>query len=118
MRYTILASAIVIMTLFCEGKLKAQSAYSGSYSLISGYTTGSAAGLFGYGTATVTRKGVVAYSCYYPYNGLTGYGSGMINGRGVFSLNNGTSGSAQIYSRSGFGSFADNFGSGYFGLGR
>ena len=118
MRTSLLASAIVITTLFSAGKLKAQSAYAGSYSLISGYTTGSAAGLFGYGTATVTRRGVVAYSCYYPYNGLTGYGSGIINGRGLFSLNNGTSGRAQIYSRSGFGSFSDNIGSGFFGLGR
>jgi hypothetical protein len=92
-------------------------ALRGNYGLLSGYTYGSWAGLFGYGTATVSSTGAVAYSCYFPNRGVTGFGSGALSSTGAFSLSNGVSGKAQIYSnRVGYGVFSDSIGGGYFGL--
>jgi hypothetical protein len=95
----------------------AQSKFAGRYDLLSGYSTGQAAGLFGYGIATIARNGNASYSAYFPFLGSTGYGSGRINSRGVFSLNNGTSGSATLMgNRVAVGNFWDGLGTGYFGL--
>jgi len=94
-------------------------ALRGNYGLLSGYTYGYYAGLFGYGTATVSSSGAVAYSSYWPATGETGSGRGTLSKTGVFSLNNGVSGRAQIYSnRVGYGVFSDPIGRGYFFLGR
>jgi hypothetical protein len=94
-------------------------ALRGNYGLLSGYTYGYWAGLFGYGTATVSSSGAVAYSSYFPAAGTTGYGRGALSRTGAFSLNNGVSGKAQIYSnRVGYGIFSDSYGRGYFALGR
>ena len=91
----------------------------GNYGLLSGYTYGYNAGLFGYGTATVSSSGAVAYSSYFPATGHTGSGRGTLSRTGAFSLNNGVSGKAQIYSnRVGYGVFTDPYGRGYFALGR
>lgn len=95
----------------------AQRQFAGSYDLLSGYTTGSYNGLFGYGRATASRAGAVSYTAYYPQLGGSGSGTGRINSRGAFSLNNRTRGSAQMYgNRVAIGTFRDAYGSGYFGL--
>jgi hypothetical protein len=94
-------------------------ALRGNYRLIAGYTSGYYTGLFGYGTATVSSSGAISYSCYYPYVRATGRGNGTLNSTGLFSLNNGVSGKAQIYSnRVGSGAFSDSNGRGYFGVAR
>jgi hypothetical protein len=94
-------------------------ALRGTYGLITGYTSGYWAGLFGYGTATVSSSGAVAYSSYFPATGHTGNGRGALSRTGVFSLNNGVSGRAQVHSnRVGYGLFSDSIGRGYFALGR
>jgi hypothetical protein len=95
----------------------AQSAFAGRYDLLSGYTTGAYFGLFGYGTATASRAGAVSYTAYYPRLRGSGSGSGRIGPTGVFSLNNRTTGSAQMYgNRVAVGTFRDAYGSGFFGL--
>jgi len=95
----------------------AQSQFAGRYDLISGYTTGSYAGLFGYGTATAFRAGWVSYTAYYPQLQGSGSGTGRINSKGVFNLNNGVTGSAQLYGkRVAVGTFQDAYGSGFYGL--
>jgi hypothetical protein len=95
----------------------AQSKFAGSYDLIAGYSRGWPAGLFGYGVATAARNGNVSYSAYYPYLNITGKGTGKINSKGRFSLNNGTTGSASILSnRVAVGNFRDSEGRGFFAL--
>jgi len=95
----------------------AQSKFAGRYDLISGYSSGWPAGLFGYGVASAARNGRVSYSAYYPYLNVTGNGTGKINSRGVFSLNNGTTGSGRILgNRVAVGNFSDSEGRGFFAL--
>ena len=95
----------------------AQSKFAGRYDALSGYVSGQLAGLFGYGIASVSRSGATSYTSYYPYLGISGSGTGRINSRGVFSLNNGVSGSGQMQgNRVAVGNFRDGYGTGYFAL--
>jgi len=112
--------ALIITVLLTAGfsiSAQAQSQFAGRYDLLSGYTTGSYIGLFGYGTATAGRAGAVAYTAYYPQLQGSGWGTGRINSKGAFSLNNSTTGSAQLYgNRVAVGNFRDAYGAGFFGL--
>jgi hypothetical protein len=95
----------------------AQSQFAGSYDLIAGYSRGWPAGLFGYGVATAARNGNVSYSSYYAYLKVTGRGTGRMNNRGVFALNNGVTGSARLLgNRVAVGNFRDSEGRGFFAL--
>jgi len=96
----------------------AQSQLRGNYDLVSGYESGPGLGTFGYGTATVSRDGQAAYTVYYPLSDDSGAGSGQINSKGVFVLNNGVSGRVRLLSKviDAIGDFSDDFGSGFFGL--
>jgi len=108
---------LIAMAMLTTGAALAQSKFAGKYDLLSGYTDGYYAGLFGYGIASVSRKGVASYSSYYPYVGVSGSGTGTINSKGIFRLNNGTSGTAAILSRRvGVGKFNDSMGNGLFAL--
>jgi hypothetical protein len=96
----------------------AQSQLRGNYDLVSGYDSGPGLGTFGYGTATVSRDGRAAYTVYYPLSDDSGAGSGQVNTKGVFVLNNGVSGRVRLLSKviDAIGEFSDDFGSGFFGL--
>jgi hypothetical protein len=97
----------------------AQSKFAGRYDLIAGYSSGSPAGLFGYGVASAARNGRVSYSAYYPYLNITGSGTGRVRSDGVFSYNNGVSGSAKIVgNRVAVGNFRDSEGRGFFAVRR
>jgi hypothetical protein len=112
-----LLSIAVLALVGVSVSAHAQSKYAGRYDLLSGYSVGWPSGLFGYGIATFSRKGVVGYSAYFPYLGGTGRGSGRINSKGVFSLNNGTTGSARMLgNRVAVGNFRDSDGRGFFAL--
>ena len=107
----------VLLTAGFSISAQAQSQFAGSYDLFSGYTTGSYVGLFGHGTATASRAGAISYTAYYPRLRESGNGTGKINSSGVFSLNNSTRGSAQMYgNRVAVGTFRDAYGTGFFGL--
>lgn len=107
----------VLLFVGCSVSAQAQSQFAGRYDLLSGYSTGQIAGLFGYGIATIARNGNASYSAYFPYLGTSGFGSGKINAKGVFSLNNGTKGSATLMgNRVAVGNFNDGAGAGFFGL--
>jgi hypothetical protein len=118
MRKILLFPVVLLAATMLSSEHSKAASYQGTYNILSGYTTGSWAGLFGYGTMTVARNGVVAYSSYFPNKGITGSGAGFISKKGVFSLNNGVTGSAVIYTRVGYGSFNDALGSGFFAVGR
>ena len=96
----------------------AQSQFKGTYDLFSGYESGPGLGTFGKGIATVDRDGQVAYTVYYESSDDSGSGSGAINSRGIFVLNNGVSGRIRLLSKviDAIGEFEDDFGSGFFGL--
>lgn len=118
MKVKLLLIAVLLIAGFSVST-QAQSVFAGRYDLLSGYTTGAYFGLFGYGTATAFRTGAVSYTAYYPRLRGSGTGSGRINSRGAFSLNNRTTGSAQMYgNRVAVGTFRDAYGSGFFGLRR
>jgi hypothetical protein len=107
----------VLLTAGFSISAQAQSRFAGRYDLLSGYTTGSNRGLFGYGIATASRWGAVSYTAYYPRLQGSGSGTGRINSKGAFRLNNGTTGSAQMYgNRVAVGTFRDAYGGGFFGL--
>lgn len=96
---------------------QAQSQFAGRYDVFSGYSSGSLAGMFGYGVASIASNGAASYSAYYPYLNETGRGTGRINSKGVFSLNNGVRGSATIFSRRvAVGNFSDSGGRGFFAI--
>lgn len=116
MKTKILLSAVLLI-VGLSVSAQAQSQFAGRYDLLSGYSTGQMAGLFGYGIATVSRNGNASYSAYFPFLGDSGFGSGKINTKGVFSLNNGTTGSATLMgNRVAIGNFKDGLGAGFFGL--
>lgn len=112
--------ALLIAVLLTAGfsiSAQAQSQFAGRYDLLSGYTTGRYTGLFGYGIATASRAGAVSITSYYPRLKGSGRGTGRINSKGAFRLNNRTTGSAQMYgNRVAVGIFRDAFGAGFFGL--
>ena len=112
--------ALLVAVLLTAGfsiSAQAQSQFAGRYDLLSGYTTGSYIGLFGYGIATASRAGAVSYTAYYPRLQGSGSGTGRINSKGAFSLNNGVSGTGQLYgNRVAIGTFRDSDGRGFFGL--
>jgi hypothetical protein len=120
MNKKVMTVALVVLSISAINLFaQVPAALRGNYGLLSGYTYGYYAGLFGYGTATVSSSGAVAYSSYFPATGQTGSGRGTLSKTGAFSLNNGVSGRAQIYSnRVGYGVFSDPYGRGYFALGR
>ena len=106
-----------LLTVGFSISAQAQSQFAGRYDLLSGYTTGSYIGSFGYGIATASRAGAVAYTAYFPGLGTTGDGTGRINSKGVVSVNNGVSGTGQLYgNRVAIGTFRDSDGRGFFGL--
>lgn len=109
-----------VMLLFLTVQAEAQvSKYRGSFDVVSGYTSGFPAGLFGYGIATVSRTGVVLSTLYWPYDNLSASGGGLIDRRGRFRFVDGTTGGAQLFSnRFGYGTFGDNAGGGIFVLSR
>lgn len=116
MNFKLLLIAVLLVVGFSVSA-QAQRAFAGRYDLLSGYSSGWPAGLFGYGVASVTRSGVASYSSYYAYFDVTGRGTGRVNSRGVFSLNNGTSGSAAILGRRvAVGNFRDSEGRGFFAV--
>lgn len=116
MNFKLLLIAVLLVVGFSVSA-QAQRAFAGRYDLLSGYSSGWPAGLFGYGVASVARSGVASYSAYYRYLNVTGRGTGRINSRGVFSLNNGTRGSAAILGRRvAVGNFSDSEGRGFFAL--
>jgi len=116
---TMIVSLVVLSISAINLFAQIPSALRGTYRLIAGYTYGDYAGLFGSGAATVSSRGVVAYSSYFAYTGDRGYGSGTLNSSGAFSFNNGVSGTAQVYSsKVGYGVFYDSVGRGFFALGR
>lgn len=111
---------LLIVSLLVVGfsvSAHAQRQFAGKYDLLAGVTTGDAAGLFSYGAATVGTNGRAAYTVYWPFLGTSGSGSGLINRRGVFAFNDGTSGSAQFYgNRVAVGTYRQSYGSGFFAL--
>lgn len=118
MRMVIKILSITILAFIgISVSVHAQSQYAGRYDLLAGVSTGQAAGLFSYGTATVARNGRASYTVYWPYLGTSGRGSGLINRNGVFSFNDGTSGTAQIFSnRVAVGTYRQSYGTGFFAM--
>jgi hypothetical protein len=114
------AKLLLIAALLIAGfsvSAQAQSAFAGRYDIFSGYSSGSLAGLFGYGVASIAHNGAASYSAYYPYLNETGRGTGRINSKGVFSMNNGVRGSATIFNRRvAVGNFSDSGGRGFFAI--
>lgn len=115
-----IAKLLIIAVLLVIGFVvpaKAQSQYAGRYDLVSGYTSGSNNGLFGYGIATASSTGAIAYSAYFPRLRGSGRGSGRIYASGAFTLHNRTSGLVQMHgARVAVGTFRDPYGSGYFAV--
>lgn len=109
--------SIVVLCLFATIAQAAPSPYAGNYNIITVYTSGEGAGMGGYGTATISSKGVAAYTIYYASTGDTGKGQGGITNNGKFSFKNGPTGSGQIVgNKVVFGNFKDSDGAGYFGM--
>jgi hypothetical protein len=109
------AATVILVTL--SASAHAQKKFAGRYDLISGYSSGWPSGLFGYGVATAARNGRVSYSAYYPFLNETGSGTGRMNSKGIFALNNGVTGSARLLgNRVAVGNFRDNEGRGFFAI--
>jgi hypothetical protein len=115
MKYTLLS---IISFCFFNIIAQAASPFAGKYNLITVYYSGENAGQGGYGTATVSSRGVVAYTIYYASTGNTGKGQGGISNNGTFSFKNGPSGSGKIVGKTVvFGNFIDPDGDkGYFAM--
>jgi hypothetical protein len=111
----------VTLLLFLCAAASAQSRFAGNYELGTGYKShylASEVGTFGFGTATASRDGVVAYTVYYPGSNNYAAGTGTIDKKGVFSMNNGVTGTVRLVSKviDAIGDFSDPYGSGFFGL--
>jgi hypothetical protein len=97
----------------------AQSKFAGRYDLIAGYSSGSPAGLFGYGVSSAARNGRVSSTLYFPYHRTTWKGTGRVSRDGVFSYTDGVRGSAKIIgNRVGVGNFRNSEGRGFFAFRR
>lgn len=89
---------IVLISFFTglfalTGELRAQSAYAGTYDLILGYTTGPSVGKFGstlrpgLGLASVSQKGALRATLYWPSDGQFTSLRGTVRNNGVFRFN-------------------------------
>jgi hypothetical protein len=89
----------------------AQSAYAGSYYTAIGITVGQSAGTFAQGGATIFRSGLVIGTVYYAGVGGSDTFNGVVNRRGVLTLDSPNFFNAVIF-KSGKRRFATgNFGS-------
>jgi len=98
MKYTI-AFLVIVASFIFSASAQAQSQFKGKYKLYIGHTQGRDAGEAGYGTATINKQGKLSVTIYWPLNGETGRVSGMIDKKGLITLNDGGKATATFYEK-------------------
>ena len=90
MKQALLFLLISVGYIITVPEVSAQSAYAGTYDVVLGYTTGAAVGKFGstlrpgFGLASVSSKGNVRATLYWPSDGQDTLLTGKVGSNGVF----------------------------------